>query len=553
MLTKIKHKLTNIDKNIFIKNFLFILAVTIIYSLSVNIPLIKLNYPKEYFILALFMSVARDFIIWFIAFLNKWVFAVFSFLSFTAGFGLKYVNEYLNMGLNIGTFEVIFSTNLVEAKGVMNNTLISYFITGAVISIIFTVLRFRLVNNKHKMDVMVGGILLIVSLILLFLGKLPEDFMKTVKYGYSKNDIINVGRGFDIMPEKIYENFYHLFRNKLKMKYMVYKRDSLETGNIEHTKQNNGQIIIFVLTDALRPDHMSLYGYNRETTPYMKQYGFIPFNDMYACETSTTRSVPCLLTSMKRGEDFLSYLTKLSIFSVFKKADFFTAFISSQSSISTSDTGQKVIADDADYSFFNVNFEVKYDTDLIPYFDKLLQNNNENKLIVLQLNGSHWDYNTRFKLEDAKWKPLCEKFALECDVENLINSYDNSILTTDTLLKEIVERVKDKNAVIYFSSDHGQFLGEDGFRLHAQGRLNFKEVGVVPFAFWASEKAKQNLNIDTILNNKDKITTHDAIFHSIADCAGLKASIVDKKLSICSESLTEAPNEFENYISKKAE
>lgn len=157
MFSKIKYKITNINKQIFIMNFLFILAVTIIYSLSVNIPLIKLNYPKEYFILALFMSVARDFIIWFIAFLNKWVFAAFSFLSFVAGFGLKYVNEYLNMGLNIGTFEVIFSTNLVEAKGVINNTLITYFITGAVISIILTVLRFRLVNNKHKMDITGGG------------------------------------------------------------------------------------------------------------------------------------------------------------------------------------------------------------------------------------------------------------------------------------------------------------------------------------------------------------------------------------------------------------
>lgn len=552
MFTKIKHKITSIDKHLFTKNFLFILSVTIIYSLSVNIPLIKMNYPKEYFMLAIFMSVARNFIIWFIAFLNKWVFAVFSFLSFVAGFGLKYINEYLNMGLNIGTFEVIFSTNLVEAKGVMNNTLIAYFITGAVISIIFTVLRFRLVNNKHKMNLMGGGILLIISLILLFLGKLPENFMKTVKYGASEKDIINVGRGFDIMPEKIYENFYHLFRNKIKMKYMIHQRNNLKVNDIVYNETEE-QIVIFILTDALRPDHMSLYGYSRETTPFMQQYGFIPFNDMYACETSTTRSVPCLLTSMDRKEYFLTYLTKPSIFTIFKEAGFYTAFISAQSSISTSDAGQKVVADDADYNFFNVNFDVEYDTDLLPYFDNILNNSSKNKLIVMQLNGSHWDYNIRFKPDDAKWKPLCENFALDCPVENLINSYDNTVLATDKLVKNIVERVKDKNAVIYFSSDHGQLLGEGGLRLHAQGRLNFKELATVPFAVWYSEKAKQYINIDTILYNKDKITTHDIIFHSISSCAGIESSIIDKNLSICSESLAEAPNEFENYISKKAE
>ena len=72
-----------------------------------------------------------------------------------------------------------------------------------------------MINSKRKTNG--GGILLLlIALILLFLGKIPEDFMKTVKYGYTKEDIVNVGRGFDIMPEKIYENFYHLFRNKIK-------------------------------------------------------------------------------------------------------------------------------------------------------------------------------------------------------------------------------------------------------------------------------------------------------------------------------------------------
>ncbi len=550
-MTKIKHKMTNINKHIFIRNFLFILAVTVIYSLSVNIPLIKMNYPEKYFILAFAVSIFRDYIIWFIAFLNRWVFAVFTFITFTAGFGLKYVNEYLDMGLNIGTFEVIFSTNLAEAKGVVNSTLLSYFIVGILLSLIIISLRFILINNKIKTN-WGGEILLLISLIFLLLGKIPEDFMKTVKYGYSKNDIINVGRGFDIMPEKIYENFYHLFRNKIKMKYMIYERNNLEINDIVYNNKEE-QIIIFILTDALRPDHMSLYGYNRETTPYMEKYGFIPFNDMYACETSTTRSVPCLLTSMNRGEYFLTYLAKPSVFTIFKKAGFYTAFISAQSSVSTSDTGQTVVAGDADYSFFNINYDIKYDSDLLPYFDNILNNNIQNKLIVMQLNGSHWDYNTRFKPNEAKWQPLCENFALNCPVENLVNSYDNTIIATDILMKNIVDRVKDKNAVIYFSADHGQFLGEGGLRLHAQGRLNFKEVGVVPFAVWLSDKAKENINLNTILNNKDKITTHDIIFHSMTSCAGIKSSVINNNLSICSENLTEAPNEFKNYISKKAE
>ena len=55
------------------------------------------------------------------------------------------------------------------------------------------------------------------------------------------------------------------------------------------------------------------------------------------------------------------------------------------------------------------------------------------------------------------------------------------------------------------------------------------------------------------MENRSKITTHDIIFHSITSCAGIKSPIIDKSLSICSKDLKAAPNEFENYVSKKAE
>lgn len=152
MINKIIDRLINIEKKIFTRNLLFVFSVTFIYSLSVNIPLIKMQYPEKYFLLAFAVSIFRDFIIWFIAFINKWIFAVFTFFTFVAGFGLKYMNVNLGMGLNIGSFEVIFSTNVKEAKGIMNSSLITYFILGAVISIVFIILRFLLIRNNQKVN-----------------------------------------------------------------------------------------------------------------------------------------------------------------------------------------------------------------------------------------------------------------------------------------------------------------------------------------------------------------------------------------------------------------
>ena len=113
--------------------------------------------------------------------------------------------------------------------------------------------------------------------------------MKTIKYGTSTNGAALTGRGFDVMPEKIYENLYHIFIDRMEMKTIINNRKNIDIKNITYiNKHNEEQIIVFILTDALRPDHMSLYGYNRKTTPYMEKYGFIPFNDMYSCKTVTS-------------------------------------------------------------------------------------------------------------------------------------------------------------------------------------------------------------------------------------------------------------------------
>ena len=64
-------------------DFIFILAST--YSIMFNIPIIEMSYPSKYLIIFIFLSIIRDYIIWFIAFLNKWVFAVFTLFTFISG------------------------------------------------------------------------------------------------------------------------------------------------------------------------------------------------------------------------------------------------------------------------------------------------------------------------------------------------------------------------------------------------------------------------------------------------------------------------------------
>jgi len=59
-------------------------------------------------------------------------------------------------------------------------------------------------------------------------------------------------------------------------------------------------VLLYVVC-TLRPDHTSLYGYARETTPYLKQLGAssVVFDDAVAQASWTKASVPSLLTSLQ--------------------------------------------------------------------------------------------------------------------------------------------------------------------------------------------------------------------------------------------------------------
>ncbi len=531
-----------INNNSTIIYVFFTIVLTVVYSLLYNTQLFKNQYPEEYFKLLILISIARDAVIWYIAGLNRYIFLIFTPIMFMSASALNYFVTNLNMGIGIGIFELFFNTNVKEAAGVINPNLVSEIVISLVISAIFITIRFFI---KSVPTWKVRGILLILFLIPVFLGKMPEDDLKEVKYGKGGT----TERGIHLMPEKILENLYQYSLSRYRL-YKMYsdRENAIKTNVTFDDNDKNPEIVVFILTDALRRDHMSINGYERKTTPHLENIGFISYNDMYACETSTTRSVPCLTTSTSRKDERFSFIKKPSILSLYRQAGFDTAWISSQGAITTADFGANVVASDADFSFFSSDVNkldtIFYDTDLLPIFDEFLSRNNKRKAVILHLNGSHWQYNTRYTESQKKWSPDCSQWVYDCSLEEVINAYDNTIIATDVFFAEVVKRLQDKNAIIFFTSDHGQFLGEKGFRLHQHEMLNHKELAVVPFGVWLSDIAKNNPYLQNIALNKDKYTSHDNIFHSITNCGGLKSDTIDEKLSICNPHFVGEQNEF---------
>jgi lipid A ethanolaminephosphotransferase len=71
----------------------------------------------------------------------------------------------------------------------------------------------------------------------------------------------------------------------------------------EVTKDSKrAKLVIMVVGEAVRADHLSLNGYKRETTPLLKKERIINFSNMHSCGTSTAHSVPCMFSWFNRDE-----------------------------------------------------------------------------------------------------------------------------------------------------------------------------------------------------------------------------------------------------------
>jgi glucan phosphoethanolaminetransferase (alkaline phosphatase superfamily) len=292
-------------------------------------------------------------------------------------------------------------------------------------------------------------------------------------------------------------------------------------------------IVVLVIGEALRSDHLSLNGYVRETTPMLKRAGVISLPNVYSEYTYTDASLPYMLTRADSAHPGRAY-AEPSFIGFFNKCGYQTTWIANQEPANS-------------YFFFtyeckdviyanmgknNYNFDSWLDETMLPYFDATIKKTNPRQLIILHTIGSHWWYNSHFTEEFARFKPVIHSRVISsCSTEEMINSYDNTVLYTDYFVSEIIGRLKEKNAILIYQSDHGELLGEDGKWLHASEGLPLHQ----PAAFvWMSEKYKRkNLDKFEVLKEKSsKRFRTDYLFNTILDAANIQSGKIVQERSI---------------------
>ncbi|MGL6002110.1 MAG: phosphoethanolamine transferase [Plesiomonas sp.] len=440
----------------------------------------------------------------------------------------------------------IFETNTSEANSYFSLSALFWFsLTGLLPAIIILLTPINYTSFLKQQ----GWRLLSLSASLLIVGIIALFFYK---------DYASVGRNNPtlrtmIIPTYYVNNTYKYIKRTHFSKPVVYQQIGLDAklsspalGNSESSAEKTKPTVFFLLVgETARSQNYSLNGYDKPTNQYTADLGVISFKDVRSCGTATAVSVPCMFSNLGRSnyndaqaknqDNVLDILQRAGVDMLWKE----------------NDGGCKGVCD----RIPNINIDVKaknglcngstcYDGAFLLGLEDEMQNVSGSKMVALHLIGSHGPtYYLRYPKDKRTFIPDCQRSDIEnCTQQELINTYDNTILYTDFVMSEIINMLKKYeekyNVALLYLSDHGESLGENGLYLHGTPYSLAPEYQTkVPMIAWFSDgfSKANNLNL-TCLKEKAQTESfsHDNLFNSLLGIMNVKTSVYQSEQDIFS-------------------
>ena len=308
------------------------------------------------------------------------------------------------------------------------------------------------------------------------------------------------------------------------------------------------KLMVFVVGETVRADHVGLNGYERNTMPLLaSQSDVYSFKNATSCGTSTAYSVPCMFSYANRehydnntsdyNENVLDTLHKQGVNVVWR-----------DNNSSAKGVADRVTFEDYKTTDVNPNCDEECrDIGMLDGFDKLVRADSPAKdtLILLHQMGNHGPaYYKRYPKAFEKYKPVCMTNELsKCDDQSVINAYDNAIRYTDYFLNNVIDTLKkyepDYDVVMVYVSDHGESLGENNIYLHGMPYAIApdaqKQVPVIVWSPTGNGINTNNRDKGSLANMINQPVSHDFITPTLLNFFG-----------ITTEEVAAAPTFFES-------
>ncbi|KXZ64196.1 Phosphoethanolamine transferase EptA [Acinetobacter venetianus] len=310
------------------------------------------------------------------------------------------------------------------------------------------------------------------------------------------------------------------------------------------------KLMVLVVGETARAENFSLNGYSKNTNPKLSKQDIINFSQVSSCGTATAVSVPCMFSGMPR-EDYDESLAnhREGLLDIAKRAGYQVTWIDNNS-------GCKGTCDRVEQFKIPEPIQKKWCKDeecfddilidsLKAYLATIPKDDTRPHLVVLHQMGSHGPaYYKRVPPQYKVFKPTCDTNAIQgCSRDELLNSYDNTLLYTDYVLDSLIETLKTATQYetgLWYLSDHGESTGESGMYLHgAPYAIAPSQQTHVPMLMWFSDTWKQQAQkqMSCLSQQRQKELSQDNLFPTMLSLLDVKTKVIDPKndmLATCS-------------------
>ncbi|KFC01984.1 lipid A 1-phosphate phosphoethanolamine transferase [Trabulsiella guamensis ATCC 49490] len=352
-----------------------------------------------------------------------------------------------------------------------------------------------------------------------------------------------------------YKDYASLFRNNKELVKALNPSNSITAVNswYAHNKLDNLPLVrigedakqrpvmqngprknltILIVGETSRAENFSLGGYPRDTNPRLANDNVIYFPQTASCGTATAVSVPCMFSDMPRAkyDEELAHHQE-GLLDVLQHAGIQVLW-------NENDGGCKGACDRVphqDITKLNlpgqcIAGECK-DEVLFHELDNYINNLQHDGIIVLHTIGSHGPtYYNRYPAQFRQFTPTCDTNEIQtCSQQQLVNTYDNTILYADYIIDKAITLLKSKQdrftTSLVYLSDHGESLGENGVYLHGLPYSIAPETQKhVPMLLWLSDDYQQRYGINYQCLKTRAATSHysqDNLFPTMLGILGV--------------------------------
>lgn len=489
------------------KNSLFLLSLGAVLFLAIN----------------LLLSLLR------MRFYLKWFFALYFLLSTLAAFVMDSYAVVIDETMLLNVIKT--STN--EAFDLVSGKLFVYLFFLFLIPVLFLIKvqvkeQSKIQEIKSRVYSIFGSLLGIFILVLVFSKSYASFFRahKPLRYytnpTYYTYTIVKFGADVFQKPKRAME--------KLGVDSIVPKDDL------------DRELIILVVGETARRDHFSLNGYHKETNPMLKKEpNIISFSNVTSCGTSTAVSVPCMFSSFGKSNFDLDRANSTeNLLDVLKHTKDVNILWRDNNSDSKG-VALRVAYEDYKTDKTNTicNPECRDEGMLVGLQEHIDQAREKDVVIVLHQMGNHGPaYYKRYPPEFEVFKPVCKTSELsDCSNEEISNAYDNAILYTDYFLAKTIDLLKQNSkkfsTALFYISDHGESLGENGIYLHSMPYMIAPAAQVeVPMIMWLGGELHEQTDYEKLRKNINNPYSHDNIFHTVLGLMEIESSAYNEKMDI---------------------